>query len=115
DLLVRRHEVVAAHVAGAGDSCRDHDDVGPGAFLITGRANRVRLIAEHGARLVDVQRLAGGEPLLDVDEHDVGVVAARELLRAGGADVPRADDRHLAPPAHTRTPSFSMTASATWL
>ena len=54
-----------------------------------------------------------GRPFLDVDEHDVGVVAARELLRAGGADVARADNGDLGP--HDGTSSFSMIASATSL
>src|SRR5262249_2598022 len=74
-----------------------------------------RLVAEHGAHLVDVERLALGQPFLDVDEHDVGVVALREHLRAGGADVAGSDDGDLAAAAHTRTPSCATIASATSL
>src|SRR5205814_1699520 len=57
---------------------------------------------EDGAHLVDVERLALGEALLDVDERDVGVVAGRQHLRRSRADVPRADDCDLAPRAHAR-------------
>ena len=89
-------------------------------------AHDARLVAEHSARLVDVERLSLGEPLLDVHERDVAVVAARELLRAGRADVARSDDGDLAAALHrrelvapslhqTRTPSLSMIASATSL
>ncbi len=70
---------------------------------------------EHRSGLVDVERLPLGQALLDVDEHDVRVVAPRELLGAGRADVARTDDRDFPPLAHTRTPSFSMIASATSL
>ena len=71
----------------------------PALSVVAVRADDVRLVAEHGAGLVDVERLALREALLDVDEHDVGVVAARELLRAGRADVARADDRDLRLPS----------------
>ena len=91
----------------------------------------MRLEAEHRAHLRDVKRLALRQALLDVDEDDVCVVAEREDLRAGRADVACAHDRHL-PAAlvgpelvpselelrsvrHTRTPSFPMIASATSL
>ena len=61
-----------------------------------------------------VERLALGEALLDVDDDHVGVIAARELLHAGGADIPGHDDGDLPALAQgTRTPSFSMIASAT--
>ena len=52
------------------------DDVGAGGLLVAVRARDVRLVAEHGAHLVDVERLALGQALLDVDEDDVRVVAA---------------------------------------
>ena len=66
----------------------DHDDVGAAVVLVAVDADDVRLVAEDRARLVDVERLALGQALLDVDEHDVGVVAPRQLLRARRADVP---------------------------
>ena len=115
DLLVRRHEVVPAHVAGARDSGGDDDDVRARCGVVARRAGHVRLVAEHCARLVDVERLALWQALLDVDEHDIAVVAPRELLRARCADVPGPDDRHLAPLAQTVTPICSMIASATSL
>src|SRR5438876_709709 len=64
-------------------------------------------------QLVDVERLALRQALLDVDEHDVGVVAQREHLCAGRADVAGAHDGDLPPAAHAW--SFAISASATSL
>ena len=100
DVLVRRDEVVAAHPRLARQAGRDHDDLGAGGLVVAVRPGDARLVAEDGGGLVDVERLALREALLDVDEDDVAVVAARELLRAGRADVPGADDRDL--PTHER-------------
>src|SRR5207237_7426966 len=113
DRLVRRDEVVAGHARRARPARRDHDDLGSLRLVVAVRAEDIRLVPEHRARLVHVERLALREVRDDVDEDDVRVVAARELLRARRADVAGADDRHLVP--HTRTPSLSMIASATWL
>ncbi len=95
----------------------DHDDRGAGGLLVAVRADDVRLVAEHGAHLVDVERLALRQPFLDVDEHDVGVVAVGEHLRARRADVPRADDGDLRVARSRLAPlsSFSISASATSL
>ena len=98
---------VARHAGG------DHDDVGALGLVVAVRARDRRLVAEDGRRLVDVEGLALRQALLDVDEHDVGVVAPRDLLRGGRADVACADDGDLA--SHTRTPIRSMIASATSL
>ena len=95
DLLVRLHEVVAAHARRARQAGGDHDDLRAGRLVVPVRAGDVRLVAEHGAHLVDVERLALGEAFLDVDEDDVRVIARREHLRAGRADVPGADDGDL--------------------
>ena len=115
DLLVRGDEIVAAHIAGSRNACGDDDNIRLAALLVTGRADHVRLVAEHRACLVDVQSLARGKALLDVDEHDVAVVAPRELLRARRADVSGSDDGHLPALAQTVTPICSMIASATSL
>ena len=95
----------------------DHDDRRAGGLLVAVRAGDVRLVAEDRAHLVDVERLALRQALLDVDEHDVGVVARREHLRAGRADVPGADDRDLARVLMLARElwSFSISASATSL
>src|SRR5918992_341895 len=128
DRLVLRHQVVAAHPGLARQAGGDHDHVRAGRLLVAVRPGDRRLEAEDRAHLVDVERLALRQALLDVGEHDVGVVAPREHLRAGRARVPRPDDRDL-PPAlvrpelvaaelelgHTRTASFSTIASATSL
>ena len=89
----------------------------PADLLVAVRAGAVRLVAEHGAHLVDVERLALRQAFLDVDEDDVGVVAGREDLRARRADVPCSDHGDLASTAHagTSASNFSMIASATSL
>src|SRR5205085_6122947 len=89
---------------------RDDDEVGALGLVVAVRAEDVRLVPEDRGRLVHVERLALREVLDDVDEHDVGVVAAGHLLRARRADVSGADDRDLRP--QTRTPSRSTIASA---
>ena len=78
----------------------------PAVGVVVVRAGDVRLVAEHRAHLVDVERLALRQAFLDVDEDDVGVVALREHLRARRADVPGADDRDLPPVAHVLSLQF---------
>ena len=111
DLLVRRHEVVAAHARLPRETRRDHDDLGACRLVVAVRPGHVRLVAEDRGSLVDVQSLALREAFLDVDQHHVGVVAPRELLRAGRADVACPNNGDLGP--HDEPPSFSMIASAT--
>ena len=62
DRLVRRHEVVPAHARLAGQAGGDHDHV----RALRRRRSRsspddVRLVAEHGAGLVDVECLPCGK------------------------------------------------------
>src|SRR5579862_1052099 len=117
DLLVRRDEVVARHPRRAREARRDDDDRRACTLLIVVRADDVRLVAENGAHLVDVERLALRQAFLDVDEDDVRVVAGRQDLRARRAHIAGADDGDLPAHAHTGIPasSFSMIASATSL
>src|SRR5262249_28317595 len=103
-----------AHAGRAGLSGRDHDHVRALRLVVAVRAHDPGLVAEHRAGLIHVERLALREVGDDVDQHDVRVVPPRDLLRTGGADVASAYDRDLGPHG-TRTPSFSITASATSL
>ena len=96
-----------------GQAGGDHDDVGARGLVVVVGSPQVRLVAEHGPRLVQVERLPLRQSFLDVDEDDVGVVAPRDLLGRSRADVAGADDRDLSP--QTRTPIRSMIASATSL
>ena len=105
DRLVRRHEVVAAHAGGPRLPRRDDDDVRALGLLVAVRAGDVRLVREHGRGLVHVESLALRVVGDDVDEDDVRVVAAGDLLRACGADVAGADDGHLSSHA-TRSSEF---------
>ncbi len=102
DRLVRLDEVVAAHAGLARQAGCDHDDVRAGGLRVARRldADHVRLVPEHRPGLVDVERLAGGEVRLHVDEHDVGVVPPGDFLRARGADVPGTDDGDLLSSVH---------------
>src|SRR5262249_41375015 len=84
------------------------------------------LVTEHRPGLVEVERLALREVLDDVDEDDIGVVAARHFLRYRRADVAGPHDRDPLPAgsrlevveaqrelAHgTRAPRMSPIASA---
>ena len=58
DRLVRRHEIVPAHPGRAWLAGRDHDDVGAGRLVVAVRPEDVGLVPEHGAGLVEVERLA---------------------------------------------------------
>src|SRR5207253_11269300 len=110
DGLVRRDEVVAAHARGARLARGDHDDIRALGLLVAVRPGDPWLVPDHGGRLVQVQRLALRVVRDDVDEDDVRVVGAGDLLRARRADVAGTDDRDLC--SQTRTPSLSMIASA---
>ena len=90
------------------------DDGRAGRLLVAVRADDVRLVAEHRAHLVDVERLPLRQALLDVDEHDVGVVAASRAPARTCADVAGADDGDLRLLIRA-APSFSISASATSL
>src|SRR5262249_25583314 len=99
DRLVRGDEIVTAHAGRAGAPGGDDDDVRSRSLLVAVRPDDRRLEAEHGACLIEVERLPLGQVVDDVDEDDVGVVAACKLLRDRGAHVPCADHGHL-PPVH---------------
>ena len=79
----------------AGAAGGDDADRRPGGLVVAVRADHVRLVADHGPGLVEVERLALRQALDDVDQHDVGVVALGQPLGGGGADVAGADDGDL--------------------
>jgi hypothetical protein len=95
DTGVGHHQVVARHPGLAGDPARDHHDVAARSLLVAVGAGDLAVVPDHGARFEDVQRLALGQALDDVDQDDVGVVTLGETLGQGGADVARADDGDL--------------------
>ena len=50
DLAVRRKKVVAAHARLAGQTCRDHDDIGPRGLIVPVRTRDRRIISHAPAR-----------------------------------------------------------------
>ena len=72
DLVIRVEQVVAAHAGFARDAGRDDDDVGVrGVFVIVGAADvGVAFLDGHGFE--QIESLALGHALDDVDEYDVG-------------------------------------------
>ena len=92
-----------------GETRGDDDDVGAGGLVVAVRPDHVRLVADHRAGLVQVERLALRQALDDVHEHHVGVVALCKPLCGGGADVAGADYSDL--PSHRTTPFLSLHSS----
>ena len=91
DLVVGVEEVVAAHPRLAGDAGGDDDDVGPGGVLVVVRPEDARVGALDRRRLHDVEALALGHALDDVDEDDVGQLAVGDPLRQRRPHVPGPD------------------------
>jgi hypothetical protein len=96
DVLVGLEEVVAAHPRFAGTPAGYHDHVRARALLVAVSADHVRVEADHGSALQDVQSLALRQALDYVHEDHVCVVALRQPLGRRPADVAGAHDRNLA-------------------
>jgi hypothetical protein len=95
DLEVDAQQIVARHAGLARHARRDDDDVRPGDVGPVGRARDLRVVAEHGAVLLEVEGLALGEALLlgDVEEDDVAELLARDEGGELAADVAGTDER----------------------
>ena len=72
DPRILRQEVVPAHAGLAGEAGRDDDDVRAGRIGVVVRPDDSRVVADDGRRLGQVEALALGQALDDVDEDDVG-------------------------------------------
>ena len=90
DLVVRVQEVVAAHPRLAGDAGGDHHHVGAGGVLVVVGADDPGVGALDRGRFHDVEALALGHALDDVDEDHVGQLAVGQPLRQGRPHVARA-------------------------
>ena len=97
DARVLRQQVVAAHARLAREPGGDDDHVGAGGVGVVVRADDPGVVADDRRRLGEVEALALGQALDDVDEDDVGEACLGDPLGGGGADVPGADDRDLVP------------------
>ena len=93
-----RDEVVARLARLARDAGGDDEDVGAGAGLPSCDVPVIfGVVAEDGAVLLEVERLALGEVLLrgDVEEHDVAELLLQAEVRELAADVARANQTDL--------------------
>ena len=89
------HQVVAAHPRLARDTRGHDDDVGAGRVGVVVRAQDVRIVADDRRRLGQVETLALGQSLDDVDEDDVGDPGFGDPLSSRGTDIAGADDGDL--------------------
>ena len=80
-----------------GDAGGDDADVGAGDVGIVGRALELRVEVVDRAGLGDVERLALGNALGDVEQDDVAKLAHRGEVGQGSADHSGADQRDLLP------------------
>ena len=76
-----------------GDAGGDDEDVGAGDVGIIVRALEVRVEAVDRAGLRDVERLALGNALDDVEQDDVAQFLLRREVSEGAADHSGADER----------------------
>ena len=97
-----RDEVVARLPRLARDAGGDDEDVGALEVGPVRRAADVRVVAEDGAVLLEVERLALGEVLLrrDVEEEDVAELLVRAEARELAADVAGSDETDLLAGGH---------------
>ena len=90
-----RDEVVAAHARLAGKPGGDDDDVGALDVLVAVRALELDVEAVDRRGLGDVEHLALGQPLDDVEEDHVAELAQRAELSEHATDLPTADQCNL--------------------
>src|SRR5262249_23417122 len=83
---------------------RDDDDIRVGRLVVGVAADEARIVAVNGPGLREVERLALGDPVDDVDEHDVSELPLDRVLRDGGADVPGGHYADLRPLRHVSSP-----------
>ena len=88
-------QVVAAHARLAGEAGRDDDDVRAGRVGVVVRAGDPGVVADDRGRLGQVEALALGQALDDVDEDDVGEARLGDPLGGRRADIAGADDGDL--------------------
>ena len=97
DLEVGVEQVVAAHAGLARDARGDDDDIGVGGVgVVVGAGDgAVALLDRHG--LHQVERLALGDALHDVDQHHVRQFLRRDPVRSRRPYISRANNRYLLP------------------
>src|SRR5450759_2821618 len=96
DARVLGHEVVAAHARLARQAGGHDDDLRARGVRVIVRAGDPDVVADDRGGLDQVERLALGQPLNDINQHDVGEARLDDLLGGGRTDVAGADDGDLA-------------------
>lgn len=110
DLEVDADQVVAAH-AGLARHAGGHDHhVGPGDRRIVAGARELRVEAFDRRGLGDVQRLALGNAVDDVEQHDVAQFLEAGEKGQGSADLAGTDEGDLAA-CHVGSASFETVRS----
>ena len=116
-LEVDAEQVVAAHARLAGDAGGDDAHVRAGDVGIIGRALQLGVEIVDRPGLGDVERLALGNALGDVEQDDVAELAHRGEVGEGSADHSGADQRDLLPSheaAFLTFPCCCCSAAASW-
>ena len=95
DLVVGVEQVVAAHSGLARNAGSDDHDVGVGGIgvIVGARDVAVALLHRHG--LQQIERLALGNSLHDVDEHDIGQFLGSDPMGRGGPNISCSYNRNL--------------------
>ena len=96
DLGVDADQVVAAHARFTRHAGRDDDDVGAGDRLVVVGAFHDRVETLDRAGLDEIERLALGNALGDVEQDGVAQLLQAHEVRQGAADLACADQRDFA-------------------
>ena len=109
DFEVDADEVVAAHAGLARHAGGDDDHVGSGDGSVVAGARIMGIEAVDRGRLGDVETLALGHTVGDVEQDDVAEFLKASQMREGSADLSGADKRDLAT-CHGEQPPIRWTA-----
>src|SRR3546814_7535781 len=111
-LGVDAEQVVAAHARLAGDAGGDDDHVGALDGGIAAGAGEPGVVALDRGRLDEIERLALGHAVDDVEENDVAQLLEAGEQRQSAADVAGADQRDLVARHFPRFPNLSERSQA---
>ena len=96
-LLIDGQQVIAAHPRFAGTAAGNNNKVRPSRIGIVIRADDLGVIVDYWRCLQDVERFPLRQPLDDVYEHDVRIVALCQATGTRSANLTRANDCYFLP------------------
>jgi hypothetical protein len=113
DLQIDAEEIIARHTRLTRHARGHDDDVGTRAVVPVGRSDDAGVVAQDGAHLLQIERLALGQSFLlgNVEQHHVAELVTRRDGRQLAANVARPDECDLVPLGHVNLlyePRFSM-------